>query len=575
MFEDFIRNRIMLFGCAFVACFFSVFSGLLIESRSLYEKISFMGNNGMIYGLQTMEKDDAVHLFCARSETSKEDEFLIEAGGGRITFTLSDGTVRRYESGDRISTKTLGAAVFCKVDSKYSIFAYENDFYFHEWSGIPTVSINLKRSSLEDISERKGLWCNADYAVSDVDGMQVHDGVCEVRVHGNTTFFNPKKSLDMKMEEVTPLLGMDGGTRWVLISNYEDQSFAKNAVGYTLQKQMGCEYAPETQFVNVYVNGQFQGLYLLVERPDGGSVSFTLQNEMQEVTSYMLELCGQLTYLESPNGFETKHRYVTIRYPDAIGNKLGSLADYMQKAESALYMENGESAKEYLKYFDIESFAIQYLLQEFMKNYDTELNSQYVHLTEGEKIKAGPAWDFGVAMYKPCDTLLDGADLLHIEALNDEPKIAGDMWFGAIDSHEDFHELMRRMYVEKFYPKAKQVVDEFSGITATEIKAAADMDAYMWSTNSDTFTDRMEDTTDWMTKRLEFLNEYYLNEEEYCLVTFKTGTRFDVVYPVKRNSNLGWIPNEGTWQDKSGVNAQEETFIEEDMVFYKVENSGN
>lgn len=572
LFDNFLKNRIILFLYALFVFFLSVFCGLLFESRTLYESVSFIRNNGMAYGLQIMEKDDAIHLFCVSSGTSEEDELLFEAGGGRITLTLSNGTVHRYESGDKINIKILEEAVWSKIDSKYSIFSYENEFCFHEWSGLPTVFIDLKGSSLEDISAKKGLWCNADYFVSDIDGVRVHDGNCEVRVHGNTTFFNPKKSLDMKMEEMTPLLGMEGGKRWVLISNYEDPSFMKNIVAYTLQKQMGCEYAPETQFVNVYVDGQFQGLYLLIERPDGGSVSFTLQDNAQESPkSYMLELCGYLTWLESVNGFETKHRYVTIRYPDAIEDKMDDLSDFVQKAESALYMENEECDDAYLAYFDIRSFAIQYLLQEFMKNYDTELNSQYVYISGGEKIKAGPAWDFGLGMYTPYDTPLAGADLLHIKSLNDPYKVPGDLWFGALDSHEEFHGLIRKIYTKEFYHKAKQIVEKISDSFETEFEASANMDAYIWGTSSDTFIEKNKYTADWMSKRLDFLYEYYLNEEEYCLVTFNTGLRFNAVFPVKKGSKLGWIPDEGSWQDELGINAQEETLVEEDMIYYRIE----
>ena len=571
IFEDLFLNRIMLFVGALVAFFFSLFCGLMVESKTLYENVRFSRDNGMTFGMQIIENDDTVHLFCVASEREEEEQLTFEADGGRITFSLSDGTVHRYESGDKIETEVLKEAVFCKIDSRFGIFAYENDFCYHEWSGLPTVSIDLKRSSLEDISVQKGLWCYADYVVSDVDGEQIHNGNCEVKVHGNTTFFYPKKSLDMKMEEITPLLGMEGGKRWVLISNYEDPSFMKNVVAYELQQKMGVEYGPDAQFVNVYVNDCFQGLYLLVERPDGGSVTFTLQGEAQEAAeSYMLELCGELTYLESTSGFETNHRYVTIRYPNIIGDKKDALANYVQKAESALYMENGENDKEYLEYFDAESFAIQYLMQEFMKNYDTELNSQYIYLTDGGKIKAGPAWDFGISMYKPYDTPMDGADLLHIESLVDEPKVAGDMWFGAIDSHEEVHELINQIYTEEFYYKAKQVVEYYNAYSS-ELAAAADKDAYLWGINSEAFVDRATYTTDWMMKRLEFLYDYYMNEEDYCLVTFKTGLRYDAVFPVKIGDRLGWVPSEGTWQEESGIKAQEGILIENDMIFHRIE----
>ena len=285
----------------------------------------------------------------------------------------------------------------------------------------------------------------------------------------------------------------------------------------------------------------------------------------------MLELCGRLTYLESLSGFETKHRYVTVRYPDAIENNMDPLSDYVQKAESALYMENGESDATYLMYFDTASFAVQYLLQEFMKNADTELNSQYIYISNGGKIKAGPGWDFGLGMYAPCDTPLGGADLLHIKSLNDYEKIVGDMWFETMDSHEDFHELTRKMYIEEFYHKAKKIVESYREIFLNEFKAAADMDSCIWGASSDPFIERMELTAAWMNKRLDFLYEYYQNEKEYCLVTFKTEFRFDIVFPVKRGSRLGWIPDEGIWRDESGMSAREEITVVSDMEFYRIE----
>ena len=216
---------------------------------------------------------------------------------------------------------------------------------------------------------------------------------------------------------------------------------------------------------------------------------------------------------------------------------------------------------------DAESFAVQYLMQEFMKNYDTELNSQYVFISDGGKINAGPAWDFGISMYSPYDTPMNGAELLHIESLIDEPKVAGDMWFGAIDSHEEVHELIKKIYTEEFYYKAKRIVEEYKDY-ADELAVAANMDACLWTTSSNTFTEEAANSTDWMLKRLDFLYDYYLNEEEYCLVTFKTGLRYDAVLPVKRGDNLGWIPSEGTWKDESGINAQEGILIEKDMIFF-------
>lgn len=75
-----------------------------------------------------------------------------------------------------MDTDILEAAVSCKIDSGINIFSYENAFYFHRSEGLPTVAIQLKRGSLEDISEEKGFWSNAGYSVWDKEGNHLRSG---------------------------------------------------------------------------------------------------------------------------------------------------------------------------------------------------------------------------------------------------------------------------------------------------------------------------------------------------------------------------------------------------------------
>ena len=136
--------------------------------------------------MQKIESDDAIHLFCVGSAEPAKDELVLDADGGSITFTSADGTAHTYQSGEKLDTDILEAAVSCKIDSGINLFSYENAFYFHKSEGLPTVAIQLKRGSLEDISEEKGLWSNAGYSVWDKEGNRLSDSDCEVKVHGNT-----------------------------------------------------------------------------------------------------------------------------------------------------------------------------------------------------------------------------------------------------------------------------------------------------------------------------------------------------------------------------------------------------
>ncbi|MFN6086280.1 MAG: CotH kinase family protein, partial [Fluviicola sp.] len=63
----------------------------------------------------------------------------------------------------------------------------------------------------------------------------------------------------------TSLLGMPSENDWLLLANYNDKSFARNVVPFHLFDSLG-NYATRCRFVDVVLDGQYQGIYLLCEK---------------------------------------------------------------------------------------------------------------------------------------------------------------------------------------------------------------------------------------------------------------------------------------------------------------------
>src|SRR5687768_17308989 len=94
--------------------------------------------------------------------------------------------------------------------------------------------------------------------------------------HGNASYVAPPGEADQKsynielrdeqnMERSRPLLGMPDHDDWMLYSCFIDKPCVRNVLTYELGRQMG-RWHPRTRFVEVVINGKYNGLYILMEK---------------------------------------------------------------------------------------------------------------------------------------------------------------------------------------------------------------------------------------------------------------------------------------------------------------------
>ncbi len=107
----------------------------------------------------------------------------------------------------------------------------------------------------------------------DADGTILLDGAnADVKVRGNWTTSYDKKPLRIKFEESQNLLGLnDGATfrNWVLLAEYKDASMLRNKTALAIARELLADdglYASDAAFVEVVINGQYWGVYLLAEQ---------------------------------------------------------------------------------------------------------------------------------------------------------------------------------------------------------------------------------------------------------------------------------------------------------------------
>lgn len=240
------------------------------------------------------------------------------------------------------------------------------------------------------------------------------------RIRGNTSRLFPKANYRIKLVDEKdstqdidlPLLGMDSGNEWSLHGPYLDKTLMRNYLCMNLSAEIMGD-APDVRFCEVFVNGEYRGVYLLMETiTEGpGRVELTEYEEGDPLFSYMFRIEAQKSFLPTGSNVLDNFSYYTLRLEDnarvevlypTTRYQTPEVLDYintdLSEIERRLYSremdQNPESCWEYL---DMESFANYYILQEFFGINDMFSASTYFYKDVRGKLHIGPVWDYNNA----------------------------------------------------------------------------------------------------------------------------------------------------------------------------------
>lgn len=375
---------------------------------------------------------------------------LNEAGLAEVHFTLpmAEGTVLNNASVSLISPKpqkvplrekgtpgvvysapfggtekTLDAKVYTVTKVALPSSGYVD-------TGLPILIINTNDNGGAD-SITKDVAVDAIMSIQNAGGYNVEQLVCTIKGRGNTTWNWPKKPYLLKLDKKESLLGLSAvgqkSKQWILLANFMDRSMMRNLVAMKLGSIMSnLEWTPNCKPVELYIDGEHRGSYLLIERvrvedgrvdinKDGNSdnnndVGFLLEldfhydNEVQWKDSHGTT---KENVSGSKNGipFAVKEPDWDPADPDKPVNndQLNYIKNYISDAGSTLFSKQNGSSRFYTvpnpngyeEYLDVASFIDYWLVFEIMINHELgNPGSVYMYKKRGGKLYAGPCWDF-------------------------------------------------------------------------------------------------------------------------------------------------------------------------------------
>lgn len=232
-----------------------------------------------------------------------------------------------------------------------------------------------------------------------VDGKAGHyatvfDDNSKVKIRGNSTSGGAKKPYNIKFSSKTDVLGMGKNKKWCLLANCFDPTLLRNLMAFDFADQSGVPYTPDYRVVDVYVNTDFLGSYLLTDAVEASPTRVDIDLSDNE---FLLELDygaedEDSQYFYSPI-YNVKFAINEPEKSELTEEQLAYLTALIQNAEEAL--QNGDYDK-ICEYIDLDSFINFYITLELFKDVDVKVNSTRFHIKDG-KIYGGPAWDFDLS----------------------------------------------------------------------------------------------------------------------------------------------------------------------------------
>lgn len=325
----------------------------------------------------------------------------------------------------------------------------------------------------------------------------------KIKLRGNTSSTGEKKPYKIKLVKSEDLLFRGDATYkdkdWVLLSvygGYPSRIFTGSKIG----EIVGLEWTPCWEYVNLVINGEYKGDYLLMEPVERGNGRVDIDK-----TGYLIEddayWWSEEVYFKG-NMLQNQVGY-TFKYPDTDDlndSIISNIQSFILDFEETL-LNNGDISE----YIDIRSWAAWLLAQDILGQKDSGGTNRFMYKKDYDesnpcstKLKMGPLWDF------------DGS-LVRSDCWADIHNRSYSFYYTELLKHPDFYE----SYLQLWDSVKNILLDELSGYYESLIRMKGEGIDRSRVLNKEVYPSDLDDSLekefefayDWMEKRVAWIDK--------------------------------------------------------------------
>ncbi len=250
------------------------------------------------------------------------------------------------------------------------------------------------------------------------DAFNDFNGLIGISYEGTTSQFFPKKPYRLAIHNnfnqtgKASLLGMPAESDWILMATYTDKTLLRDAMTYYLSNQIG-RYAPRTKFVELVVDNDYKGVYILMEKvkPSPNRIAIsplkpTAISGDSLTGGYILKIGtnNDSTYASWKSSYSAHHNTevnITVDYPqkstlnnDQLNYIKTKFIGFENTLKSAQFKD---SVNGYARHIDVASFVDYFILTELTYSIDGYRSGVFMYKdidSRNPKLKMGAPWGY-------------------------------------------------------------------------------------------------------------------------------------------------------------------------------------
>ena len=280
------------------------------------------------------------------------------------------------------------------------------------------------------------------------------------------------------------------------------------------------------QFVDVYLNGRYDGVYLICEQNETGKTRVDIEDDFEKATTpqnmgYLLEMDAR-----APSEGEPNWDYIVVNgfnyaikspdYEDIEDTDVSFLPyvnyikTYMQDSWTALASNNFALVDQYI---NVESFVDSYIVHELFNMIDVGYSSFYVYKKENGRLYSGPIWDFDVSA---------GNCNYHESGVKSDYFWAADtnIWYANLLKYQEFKEMVSKRLLEKSASVEKTLINAIQSVYDCKNSFERNFErwnilgSYVWPNTEEivaikTWEGQVEYVRKWLNDSLDYINSVY------------------------------------------------------------------
>lgn len=257
---------------------------------------------------------------------------------------------------------------------------------------LPIITINIDENAELDGSLR-----GADFTLHDSAAANsifcYAESRAEVKYRGGSSSSLPKKSIRIDLKDENgdkrklPLFGMRNDDDWILTAMFSDESKVRDMTAWQLWREMKSSYpdvkgscAPETRYVEVILNGKYQGLYMFMEKFDAKTMELEDGDALFKATSWDVPDSAGLRkqHYRSLSYYAMEKKWPSVT--EKIEGTWDGIAEYIRVA----YETNGEDfAREIADVASVENQLDYWIFNNVTMASDNTFKNAYYAVKDG------------------------------------------------------------------------------------------------------------------------------------------------------------------------------------------------